>query len=105
MFLVKRSAKKGLDFMQKFQWIGILLLAAFLLSGCAPVNEAAMQDESAASPADLAPVFSIQSALARVVGKPAEPNECLKCHADKDRLIETGDPVEPIAESESKGVG
>jgi hypothetical protein len=34
----------------------------------------------------------------------AENNECLKCHSDKDRLIETAKPEEPV-ESESKGVG
>jgi len=32
-------------------------------------------------------------------------NECLDCHSSKDLLVETADPVEEIAESESKGVG
>jgi hypothetical protein len=105
MFLVKRDTKKGLDFMQKFQWLGLILLAAILISGCAPANTVAAQDNSAAPHADLAPAFSIQSVLERVASKPAEPNECLQCHSDKQRLIETGDPVEPTAESESKGVG
>ena len=34
----------------------------------------------------------------------AENNECLKCHSDKDRLVETAKPEESV-ESESKGVG
>ena len=91
--------------MQKFQWLGLMLLVAILISSCAPTSAIAAQDENPAPHADLAPAFSIQSVLERVVSKPAEPNECLNCHSDKERLIETGDPVEPTAESESKGVG
>jgi hypothetical protein len=33
-----------------------------------------------------------------------ETNECLICHSDQERLMETAEP-EPPAKSESKGVG
>jgi hypothetical protein len=34
----------------------------------------------------------------------SEPDACLECHTDKDRLIQTADPIEE-AESENSGEG
>jgi hypothetical protein len=35
----------------------------------------------------------------------AATDECLSCHSDKDRLVDTAKPVEEASESESSGVG
>ena len=81
------------------KWFVFFAVSAMALSSCQPAETV-----NAGSPKV---VREIPLLLQLVVGKAEEeaPNECLKCHSDKDRLIETADPVEPVAESESKGVG
>ena len=84
------------------QWFYILPLLALLISGCQPSKASAIdQPESAGE----IPVVSLLVRLASQNSRADENNECLNCHSDRERLIETADPVEAIAESESRGVG
>jgi hypothetical protein len=79
----------------------LLLLATFslLLSSCQPTETASRKALSAEIP-----VVSVLLNSPAQAEEPIENNECLNCHSDKDRLIETAAPEEP-AEVESKGVG
>jgi hypothetical protein len=43
--------------------------------------------------------------LAATPAATAEPDPCLDCHGDQQRLIDTAKPEEPSGEGESKGVG
>jgi PBP1b-binding outer membrane lipoprotein LpoB len=70
----------------------ILILIALFLAGCASAK--------AESPA--ATETSTETEAASTTQP--EADECLACHTDKQRLIDTAKPEEP-AESESKGVG
>jgi len=72
--------------------IGILISSALFIAACVSAkaesptpNETSVETESAST-------------------SQPEADECLSCHADKQRLINTAKPVE-VTESESKGVG
>jgi hypothetical protein len=79
----------------------LLLLATFslLISSCQPTETASQKALSAEIPVVSALINSPAQAADQI-----ENNECLNCHSDKDRLIETAKPEEPV-EAESKGVG
>ncbi|MBI5841508.1 MAG: hypothetical protein HZB19_15555 [Chloroflexi bacterium] len=79
--------------MSKTRTASLLVLILFALSACA-----------SKSPAD-APAKTDTPAIEAAEATAAPVNdECLICHTDKQRLIDTAKP-EVAAESESKGVG
>lgn len=79
--------------MRKSWFSGILIvLGLFLFSACAAA--------STESPSATEEAVATES----VVAAP-EAGECLACHTDKQRLIDTAEPIVEAAESESKGVG
>jgi len=90
--------------MRFFQRLSIFIAIAALVSSCSPGSQLSV-DQPIAPHSELEPGSPAQAVSSPEATETVEVNECLKCHTDKDRLIETADPVEPIAESESKGVG
>jgi nitrate/TMAO reductase-like tetraheme cytochrome c subunit len=71
---------------------GTLIALAMVLSSCAPQTKTQSVTET--------------SAETEVVAAPApDSSECLACHTDKERLIQTAKPDEVDHEAESKGVG
>ena len=91
--------------MRHYKWLYLLLITTMLLSSC-QANELAATDVEAPSPllAKVNPLTVSISDQQVQVANELEPNECLNCHTDKERLIETA-TVEEAGESESSGVG
>ncbi len=71
-----------------------LIVSLLLLSACAP----------AATPSPTVTVEEKPVETEAVVEVQPEANECLACHTDKQRLVDTAKPVVE-AEIESTGVG
>lgn len=90
--------------MRFFKRFSIFIALAVIISSCSPVAQLNV-DQSIAPHSDLEAASPTQAVSLPEATEAVEMDECLKCHTDKDRLIETADPVEPVAESESKGVG
>jgi len=76
----------------KSKLVSTLVVIVFILSACAPAaTPSAIVTES---PAETEAVVELQS----------EAGECLACHIDKQRLIDTAKP-EVVVEKESTGAG
>lgn len=78
--------------MSKLKNIVFLTFVLFVLSSC-----------TTKSPTPTAAVTENPTAEATATAAPVA-NECLNCHTEKQRLIDTAKPV-VVAEAESKGVG
>jgi hypothetical protein len=94
--------------MRQTRWFYALMALALFLASCQPGGASLSVEAPLALPATESPeVITPASEPTPQAGDDAQPviDECLSCHSDKDRLIETADPVEETAESESKGVG
>lgn len=78
--------------MSKLKNIVFLTFVLFVLSSC-----------TTKSPTPTAAIPESPTAEATATAAPVA-NECLNCHTEKQRLIDTAKPV-VVAEAESKGVG
>lgn len=72
---------------------GILLAVGVLLTACA------------ASVEETPSVVETPVETEAVVESAPDASECLACHTDKQKLIDTAKPEEADHEAESKGVG
>lgn len=80
--------------MNKNFLIGTALVLGLFLSSCSAQAEAVTETVAPTETEVLAtPTPSVES------------GECLACHTDKQRLIDTAKPEEADHEAESKGVG
>ncbi len=78
----------------KSKFLSTLIVVFFLLSACAPAETPSPTATTEEKPVETEAVVEVQP----------ETDECLACHTDKQRLIDTAAPVVE-AEGESKGVG
>ncbi len=71
-----------------------LIIAFFLISACAPTKSSSPTGTAEAQPVATEPAVQVLT----------ETDECVACHTDKERLIDTAASVVDT-EGESKGVG
>lgn len=80
--------------MVKLKISSALIVAAFLLSACGTADNPSPMVTAEQEVVETEAVVEVQP----------ETDECVACHTDKQRLIDTAMP-EVEAEAESKGVG
>jgi hypothetical protein len=94
--------------MRKFWQSMILILATLYMTGCQPsgisasletVVQPVAEESSVSAPEGEGSEAELPSETQPVV------DECIRCHSDKARLIDTAAPEEEDAEGESSGVG
>jgi hypothetical protein len=78
----------------KSKLLSFLIIIAFVLSACTP----------AATTTPAATENPVEAETSPEVQAVNGTDECLACHTDKERLIDTAAPVVEV-EAESKGVG
>ena len=76
----------------KSKFVSTLVVIVFFLSACAPATTLSVIE--AESPVEIEAIVEVQPMT----------DECLACHIDKQRLIDTAKP-EVVAEKESTGAG
>ena len=93
--------------MKQVRWFSLIVIVTMLLSSCRATGDSTALDgvDLSAQAAKPAAMLVGAPGLVETESEGIQPNECLTCHADKDMLIATADPVEDVAESESSGVG
>jgi hypothetical protein len=94
--------------MRKIWQFMIVVVGTLYLTGCQPSGISASLEKAVALVAEKNSLSAspIDQTIAEATGEPQPAkDECLSCHSDKNRLIDTAKPVEEAAESESSGVG
>ena len=88
--------------------LSLILITVLALSACSSKDELRLAE---VAPGEQVSQSSSSDSTALEIeyyaikpSEESEPDECLECHTDKDRLIKTADPVEDL-ESESSGEG
>ena len=91
--------------MRQHRWFCLLLITGLLLSSCQTTDVAVINsDTQTASQAKVNPLSVSVSVQNMNIEEELEESECLNCHSDKERLIETA-KAEEVVEAESSGVG
>lgn len=90
---------------KKIKWFFLLSILAVLITSCQPAESVSPVEPALSVNVPVLNIIRNISTIGDDLALAFEKNECLKCHASQEQLIETADPVEPTAESESKGVG